>query len=320
MTKKKKEIIHKTKEDRKIALKNIMRDINKNLGDNAIKFAKNEKIKDRISFGVEEIDRFTGGGTVRGNFCIIYGGDGTGKTSLAYTQIATNQKKGLVCACFDLEHSFDSKRAEIFGIDLTKLILIAKINTAEQAMNILIRLCKEKVMDYAVIDSIQAMSPKGQQETKQGADKSVEDDNIALLARKMSQFLVMSKDAVYAANAGILMIGQVRTGIGPFMSPIVLTGGLAQKHYSLITLLMRRGQKADAPTEKYVEEVEDEEGKIHKKTKERIIGFDCVLKVIKKKIGGCQVEGSQLHLPFYFETGFFQSKKQEEDNSHKREE
>jgi len=317
MTNKKKEIVYKTKDDRKTALKNMMRDINKNLGDNAIKFAKDEKAKDRIPFGIEKIDEFTGGGAVRGNFCILYGGDSTGKTSLAYAQIAKSQKEGLNCALFDLEHSFDGIRAVSFGVDLNKLILIENIKTAEQAMDILIKLCKQNVIDYAVIDSIQAMSPTGQQETKKGAEKSVEDDNIALLARKMSQFLVMSKDAVYSANVGILMIGQVRTGIGPFMSTNVLTGGLAQKHYSLITLLIRRGQKADAPTEKYKEYLEDESDKQHYKTKERIIGFDCVLKIIKKKIGGCQVEGSQLHIPFYFETGFSQPEKKDEEENEK---
>jgi len=313
MVKKKSEIVYKTKEDRKTALKNIMRGVNKNLGDNAIKFAKDEKAKDRVPFGVEEIDEFTGGGAVRGNFCILYGGDGTAKTSLAYAQIAESQKKGLICALFDIEHSFDAIRAASFGVDLNKLILIENIKTAEQAMDILIQLCKEKVIDYAVIDSIQAMSPTGQQETKKGAEKSVEDDNIALLARKMSQFLVMSKDAVYSANVAVLMIGQVRTGIGPFMSPTVLTGGLAQKHYSLMTLFIRRGQKADAPTEKYKEYIENEKDKQHYKTKERIIGFDCVLKIIKKKISGCKIEGSQLHLPFYFETGFSQPEKKEEE-------
>ena len=321
MVKKTKKITLKTTEKRNTALHNVMREINKKLGNDAIKLAKDEKIKDRISFGVESIDNFTGNGTVRGNFCIIYGGDSTGKTSLAYSQIATNQKKGLVCAYFDLEHSFDVTRAKNFGIDLNKLVLIEKLSTAEQAMNILIRLCKEKVIDYAVIDSIQAMSPKGQQENKKGAEKSVEDDNIALLARKMSQFLVMSKDTVYVSNVGVLMIGQVRTGgIGSFVTTSALTGGLAQKHYSLMTLFMRKGQKADAPREKYITETVDNDGKTHKRTKERIIGFDCVVKVIKKKIINCQNEGSELHLPFYFETGFTHQEKIEDNNDKRKEE
>ena len=301
--------------ERDTSLQNIMRDINKKIGPNAIKFAKDELIKDRLLFGIEDIDKFTGG-TVRGNFSIVWGGDSVGKSTLAYTQIATNQKLGIKCAYFDLEHSFNPKRAELLGIDLEDLVLIEDITTAEQAMDILINLAKAKVIDYAVIDSIQAMSPKGQQETKQGAAKSVEDDNIALLARKMGQFLVMSKDSVYAANIGVLLIGQVRTGgIGTFVTNSTLSGGHALKHYSMLTIFMRKGQGVDAPIEKYKEYFEDEKGKQHHITKERAVGFDAVFKIEKKKVDNCQPEGSQLHIPFYFDTGFFPPKPVEIESS-----
>ena len=60
----KKETTHTTKEERIVALANIMRKVNKDLGADAIKFAKEEKIKGRISFGVEAVDEFTGGGAV----------------------------------------------------------------------------------------------------------------------------------------------------------------------------------------------------------------------------------------------------------------
>lgn len=297
--------------ERDTALQNMMRDINKKLGPNAIKFAKDEPIKTRIPFGVEAIDNFTGG-AVRGNFVIAYGGDSVGKSTLAYTQIATCQKAGLRCAYFDLEHSMNPKRAESFGVNLGELILIEEITTAEQAMDILINLAKAKVIDYAVIDSIQAMSPKGQQETKKGEVKSVEDDNIALLARKMSQFLTMSKDYVYAANIGVLLIGQIRTGgIGTFVITSTLTGGNALKHYSMLTLFMRKGQGADAPVEKYKEYFEDQKGKVHHITKERAIGHDLVISIEKTKVDNCRPERSQLHLPFYFNTGFFAPKKEE---------
>lgn len=293
------------KDDRNIALKNIMRGINKDFGSNAIKFAQDEEIKERIPFGVGKLDKFTGGGTVKGNFCIIYGAESCGKSSLAYTQIAECQKRGLVCALFDLEHSYDSRYAEKFGVDLEKLILIAGIKTAEDAMDILIKLAKEKVIDYAAIDSIQAMSPKGEQETKKGKQKSVEEDTIALLARKMGQFLRSSKDAVYAAKIGVLLIGQVRTGgIGTFITRDTLTGGKALKHYSMMTLYMRRGQKADAPVRKYKEHFEDTEGKKHFVTKSKIVGFNSVILVEKHKLNGCQPERSDIHLPFYFNSGY----------------
>lgn len=303
--KKKDKKLNDVKSEREIALKNAMIKINAKISPNAIKFAKDEKIKERCLFGHEAIDKFTGG-TVRGNFCIVWGGDSVGKSTLAYIQIAQNQRNGMKCAYFDLEHSFNATRAKSLGIDLDELVLIEDLTNAEQAMNILISLAKDKVIDYAVIDSIQAMSPKGQQETKKGAIKSVEDDNIALLARKMGQFLVMSKDCVYSSNIGVLLIGQVRTGgIGTFATHSTLSGGHAVKHYSLLTIFMRKGKNDEAPTVKYKETIIDEEGKTHKVTKEKNIGFDCVFKIEKKKVDNCACEGSDLHVPFYFDTGFF---------------
>jgi recombination protein RecA len=320
MAKKKDSNSKESKLTRNDILKNIMRDINKSYGSKAMKFAIDEKPKTRIPFGVNEIDSFTGGGTVRGNFCIIYGAESSGKSTLAYTQIAKSQSEGLTCAYFDLEHSFNPGRAEIFGINLDKLVLVEEIETAEQAMDILIKLCKEKVIDFAVIDSIQAMSPKGEQETKTGKLKSVEEDTIALLARKMSQFLKMSKDHVYKGKVGVLMIGQIRTGgIGSFVTTSTLTGGNALKHYSMMTLFMRRGQKADAPVEKYKHEFKDTEGKDHRITKERIIGFDTVIKVEKHKLDGCQPELSELHLPFYYASGFSKLESKEEDEDGQKE-
>lgn len=305
---------------RKEILSNLMRSINKNTRNGAIKFACDEEIKGRVPFGIIELDKFIGGGIVRGNFSIIYGPSSAGKTSLAYHQIAQAQKQGLVCALFDLEHSFSPDRAKTFGVNIDELVLIANVNTAEEAMDILINLSKEQVIDFAVIDSIQALSPKGQQETKTGALKSVEDDTMALLARKMSQFLTMSKDYVYAGKVAVLLIGQVRTGgLGSYVVKATLSGGNAQKHYANLIGFLRRGQNADAPVEKYKEFYKDETGKDRYRTKDRAIGFDTCFKIEKHKMENCQPEGSEIHIPFYYETGFIQPTiKNEEEEKNER--
>jgi len=292
--------------DRNSLLKNIMKDINKKLGKNAIKYGSDEPTKERMSFGVPALDTFTGGGLVRGNFSIVWGQQGSGKSTLAYFTIAENQNQGLNCAYFDLEHTFNPERAIQCGVDLSKLTLIEGINTAEEAMDIMITLCKQKVTDIVIIDSIQAMSPQGEQETKKGSSKSVEDDTMALLARKMGQFLRMSKDYVYQGQIAVMLIGQIRTGgIGSFIVGPTLTGGNALKHFSMMTLFIRRGAKAEAPVDKVKETwIDEETGKERYKTVDKIIGFDCVFKVEKQKIGGCSPEGTDIHMPFYHETGF----------------
>lgn len=293
-------------------LKKIMRDINTKYKKDVIKFAKDEKEKERIPFGIKEIDELVGGGGVCGNIAIVYGNMSVGKTTLALHQIATAQKMGKTCLYIDLEHSFNKTRAEKLGIDLSKLLLIEDINNAEEAMDIIIKVAKEKVVDYISLDSINALSPKLEQVTKTNKEKSIEDDDVALLARKMSKFLRVVANPIYQSKIFLLLIGQVRIeGIGSFFIREGLSGGLAQRHWSIFTLYMRRGQKVDAPKEKYKEYFIDDKGKQRYKTKEKIVGFDCVITLQKIKIDGAK-EGTEIHLPFYFDSGFFKPIKREQ--------
>ena len=295
----------KTNNEKTTKLNDVMRDINKSLGKGAIKFGIDEEIKEKLPTGIQQLDKFIGGGFPKGNFSILWGGNSAGKTSLAYHIIAENQKKGNICALLDVEHSFSSDRAGAFGVDLNKLVLVTGTTNAEEAMDAVITLAKNKVVDFMVIDSIQALSPRGDQETKTGALKSVEDDTMALLARKMAKFLNMSKDAVYQGKVGVLLIGQIRTGgLGGYAPSATLTGGNAKDHFSLLTLFIKRGPKADAPTVKYKLHYKDDNGKERYKTEDKIIGFNAVIRIDKQKITGCSKENEEIRLPYYYDTGF----------------
>jgi len=276
--------------------KQIVAEINREFKKPLLKLASEEHKKERISFGVDAIDEFMGGGVVAGNFGVIYGGESVGKSTLALTHVAKAQSLGKICVYIDLEHSFDLQRAEALGVNLEELILIEEADVAEEAMDIVIKLCKAEAIDVIVIDSIQAMSPKQEQETKTGKQRSVEDDEMALLARKLGKFFRVAGTPVHKAKASVLLIGQVRTsGLGSFITKDGLSGGHALKHWSVFTLYMRRGQKADAPTEKYKEEG---------KTKYKVVGFDSVIKIEKTKVSDGKPEGSEIHIPFYFEEGY----------------
>ena len=272
-------------------LNEIIANINKEYGKNTLYFAKNEKVKERLGFGIKEVDELIGGGIPAGNFVVIYGGESVGKSTLAYTQIANLQKNGKICCLVDLEHSFEDEYAEKRRVD-TSSLLISKPKNAEEAMDIVITLSKNKVVDYICLDSIQALSPVGENETKKGKEKSMKDDEMALLARKMGKFLRRTAYYVYKSKIGFLFIGQTRTqGIGSFFTREGLTGGHAIKHWSVITLQMRRGMKAYSPTEKI-------------NGKKTIVGFPCVIKIEKAKLTNAKPENTEIIIPFYSKGGF----------------
>jgi len=302
---KKKAVKKKTKkvDKKKEKLHLTMQDLNKK--GLKIKFAKNAEVKEKITFGIPEIDEQVTG-ILAGNFHILYGAVSCAKSATALTMIATNQKKGKRCALIDLEHTWDADRAITFGVDIGALVLAEDCETAEDAMEITRILAKEAAIDLIVVDSIQGMSPHLQQyKTKAKTQlREIKEDEIASLAKKMGKFINVTKDFIFKSKVAILLIGQGRTNIGGYGNQMELTGGQAQKYFSLLTLYVRKGAGTDAPMAKVKEYHFDSAGKERFKTVEKPIGFNCVFKIIKHKITGCAVEGTQWHVPFYFVSGF----------------
>lgn len=275
-------------------LKKLMNETNRERGGLALKFASEEPSVERIKFGIPLVDELTGGGVPCGRFSIIWGPKSGGKTTLCYRLIAEAQKAGKICAFIDLERTYDPNWAEKMGVDNTTLVLGSEYVSAEAALDDFMNITKSQAADLIILDSIQGLSPKGEQETKRGKEKSLEDDTMALLARKLSQFFRMASASVYTGKVAIVLIGQARTNLGGFVAFDTLSGGHALSHWSSLTLAINRGPKADAPTNKT---------KVDGKTQEEIIGFDTVIKLEKRKVES-KVEGSNLHIPFYFDSGF----------------
>ena len=270
---------------------NLLLEINQKYGKNTIRFAKDEPIKKRQPFGIKEIDDFIGGGIVEGMFTIIYGSESVGKSTLAYTQIATLQKMGKICVLIDMEHSYDNEYAKILGVDVENLVILTA-DTAEEVLDIVIKLSKSKKIDYIALDSLQSLAPIEEMETKKGKELSIADNQMAAFAKKIGKFLRDSSPFVYKSKMGFLFIGQTRMkGLGTFFVKEGLTGGNALRHWASMILHLRRGMKANSPTEKI-------------NGKKTIVGFRCVIKIEKTKVFGSKPENSEIQIPFYYGAGF----------------
>lgn len=292
------------KSERRKKLEETMKKFNKGQKDSILDFGVSHEESETIPTGIKLIDDFTGGGSKRGTFSIIYGGYSVGKSTLVLQQIANAQKEGKICCYIDLEHTFNKERAGELGVNLDELILAEKCGNAEQALEIIRALCKEKVVDYFAVDSVQAMSPLNEQENK-GKERQLVEKEIAELARTLSKFFRVVAPDVFNAKASVVMIGQIRIhGIGTFFTRAGLTGGEALKHWANQMIFIRQGQGADAPTNAFKRYYYDPDGKLRYKTDKKKIGFDAVLKLEKTKSSKSQSEGSDIHVPFVFEKGF----------------
>lgn len=174
------------------------------------------------------------GGIPRGRIIEVYGPESSGKTTLTLHLIAENQKKGGVCAFVDAEHAIDVGYARNLGVNVDDL-LISQPDTGEEALEIVDALVRSAVVDFVIVDSVAALTPKAEIEGNMG------DSHMGLQARLMSQALRKLTATVAKSKTTVVFINQIRMKIGVmFGSPETTTGGNALKFYSSIRLDIRR--------------------------------------------------------------------------------
>ena len=173
------------------------------------------------------------GGFPRGRIVEIYGPESSGKTTLAIHAIAEAQKAGGIAAIIDAEHAFDRFYAEQLGVDVNSL-LISQPDNGEQALEIAEQLIRSSAIDILVVDSVAALTPKGE------IDGDMGDKNVGLQARLMSQAMRKLTGYISRTNTCCIFINQLREKIGVMFGPSeTTTGGNALKFYSSVRIDIR---------------------------------------------------------------------------------
>jgi recombination protein RecA len=188
-----------------------------------------------ISTGSLGLDISLGiGGVPRGRVVEIYGGEASGKTTLALQTIAQAQKNGGTAAFVDAEHALDPNYARNLGVKVDEL-LISQPDHGEQALEIAETLVRSGAIDVVVVDSVAALVPKAELEGDMG------DVMPGAQARLMSQALRKLTGAIHKSDAVVIFINQTREKIGVmFGSPKTTSGGNALKFYASVRLEITR--------------------------------------------------------------------------------
>lgn len=218
------------------ALKSVLDKIEKTFGKGSIMNMASQEIEDIevIPTGSLNLDIALGvGGYPKGRIVEIYGPESSGKTTLAIHAIAECQKQGGFAAIIDAENAFDRSYAEALGVDLSKL-WISQPDTGEQALDIAENLIRSSAMDLIVIDSVAALTPKGEIEGDMGENR------VGLHARLMSQALRKLAGIINRTKTTCIFINQLREKIGAYGNPETTTGGNALKYYASVRLDIRK--------------------------------------------------------------------------------
>ena len=213
-------------------LKKRLAEINQGLKTKFVFADEDSFLVQRISTGLINFDQVLGGGLPRKAVTIMYGNESSGKTYLALHAMANAQKEGLECGYIDAEFSYDPEWAEKIGVDNSNLYLMQP-ETGEVALDSVLALLTAGV-DLVVVDSIAALLP-----TKEFTG-SMEDNTIGQQARLMNQFF--RKHGPANTKTALVMINQVRTGIGTYYVSDALPAGKGQQFFSRIIMHCKRGK------------------------------------------------------------------------------
>ena len=222
--------------DKMKALEAAMQKIEKTYGKGSIMNMASQTVEDIevIHSGSLTLDIALGvGGYPRGRIVEIYGPESSGKTTLAIHAIAEAQKGGGLAAIIDAEHAFDRFYAEKLGVDLSRL-WISQPDNGEQALEIAEQLIRSSAVDLVVIDSVAALTPKGEIDGEMG------DNKVGLQARLMSQALRKLTGYINKSNTTCIFINQLREKIGGYGNPETTTGGNALKYYASVRIEIRK--------------------------------------------------------------------------------
>ncbi len=237
MSKKKKEEEQETSKDNSYQLQEAIEEIQKKFGEGSIMKLQDVKAVDVdvVRTGCISMDVILGvGGLPRGRIIEIFGGESSGKTTLALHCIAQAQKTGGVAAFIDAEHALDPEYAKKIGVD-TKNLLISQPDSGEEALQIVETLVNSGKLDIIVVDSVAALTPKNEIAGEMG------EMPVGLQARLMSHALRKLSGIIAKTKTIVIFLNQTRMKIGiMFGNPETTTGGMALKFYASVRINLKK--------------------------------------------------------------------------------
>lgn len=238
-----------------------------------------------IKTGLSVVDNYVlgCGGLPTKRVIEVFGEESSAKSSFALTALAGVQRQGGIGILCDAEHALSYERAQLFGVDEHKLVLVPpsaldqvldRFATLLETVGDVVKGCPPILL---VLDSLASTPTKGEIE-----DGIVGDAAIGERARLMSKAMRVMTPLLTLANATFLIINQTRKTIGPFADPHYTPGGLAVKFHASVRMHLYSSKLEKGAAG-------EPEG--------RTINFVCV----KNKLAA---PGRKRYIPFYFDRGW----------------
>ena len=259
-TKKTEEITKKFGDERRKALDDALKNIEKDFGKGAV-MRLGERAEQKVqvmSSGSLALDIALGaGGYPKGRIIEIYGPESSGKTTVALHAVAQTQKEGGIAAFIDAEHALDPAYAAALGVNIDELLL-SQPDSGEQGLEI-----AGKLIDSGAVDLVAALVPRAE------IDGDIGDSHVGLQARMMSQAMRKLSASINKTKTIAIFINQLREKVGiMFGNPETTPGGRALKFYASVRLDVRGNTQIKGTGDK----------------KDQNVGKETKIKVVKNKV------------------------------------
>ena len=227
----------------------VVAQLNKKLGANTVVAASEVVLNPRITSGSLTLDVVLGGGWAMNRWVELVGEASHGKTALALKTIAANQKINPdFTAVWIAAEDFDSKYAELCGVD-TKRVILVETNNMEDAYEAVIKFMESKAVDMVVIDSLPALVPGAEDEKEMdeftvGRGALITNKFFRKVASATKRDLIESERPVLG-----MMINQYRMKIGVMHGdPRTTPGGLGKDYAYSIRCEVKRDEWLEVGT------------------------------------------------------------------------
>lgn len=249
-------------DDRATRLGAFLGKCSKSFGEGRVSIASGAKATSikRYSSGIFRLDQALGGGWPFSRICLVHGVESSGKTTTAikgmaniekYCSVCHNHKTQCSCSTpfvpcrglwVDQEGTFEKDWAEALGFNVDNHLL-AKPDTAEDAIELITAALEERAVDVVILDSIEACIPKTEIEDE--ATKQMPGLRARMLNKAFRRWMNIQTRQGDSATS-LTVLNQEREKIGVmYGDPMTLPGGKGQLFAASIRLRLLRGEVKD---------------------------------------------------------------------------
>ena len=236
-----------TQEDNDVKefMTDVVRGVNKELGENALVDLSVDDslvvVKHYVPTGSRQLDycisNMSVGGLPEGRITEIYGPTASGKTTIALVAAANVQRMGGVVIYIDSEQALNPKRAASLGVDVKNRFYYSPETCTERVFDLIektvlrVKNIKKDVPVLVVWDSVAAATPKGELESE------YEQNTIGLQARALRKGLRKINQILAGEKVTLALINHVTLKIGVvYGNPETTTGGTAIPFWSCLRI------------------------------------------------------------------------------------